>query len=64
MLSLIKIKDIHQCEDTDYVYAVVRTGPWAIHMVRAGDLAPAGTMLVTPVVQCLKQCRLCCFRKI
>jgi len=49
MLSLIiKIKDICQCEDTDHVYAAVRTGPWATHMVRTGDLVPAGTMLVTP----------------
>ena len=48
MLSLIiKIKDIYQCEDTDHVYAVVRTGPWATHMVHTGDLVPAGTMLVT-----------------
>ena len=46
--SLTKIKDIHQCKDTDHVYAVVRTRPWATHVVRAGDLAPAGTMLVTP----------------
>jgi len=23
---LIKIKDIHQCEDTDHVHAIVRTG--------------------------------------
>jgi len=52
MLSLIKIKDIHQCKDTDPVYAVVRTSPRATHMVRVGDLAPAGGMLVTP---CLKQ---------
>jgi len=22
MLSLIKVKDIHQCEDTDHVYAI------------------------------------------
>jgi len=30
MLSLIiKIKDIHQCEDTDHVYAIVRTSPRA-----------------------------------
>jgi len=49
MLSLIiKIKDIYQCEDTDRVYAIVRTGPWATHVVRTGDLVPAGTMLVTP----------------
>jgi len=48
MSSLIKIKDIYQCEDTDHVCAIVRTGPGAIHVVRAGDLAPAGTMLVTP----------------
>jgi len=38
MLSLIKIKDIHQCEYTDHVYAIVRTGPRAIHVVRAGDV--------------------------
>jgi len=30
MLSLIiKIKDIYQCEDTDCVYAIIRTGPLA-----------------------------------
>jgi len=48
MLSLIKKGDIHQCEDTDHVYAVVRKRPRATHMVRTGDLVPAGTMLVTP----------------
>ena len=49
MLSLlIKIKDIYQREDTDHVYAIVKTGPLATHVVRAGDLVPAGTMLVTP----------------
>jgi len=49
VLSLIiKIKDIYQCEDTDHVYAVVRTGLWATHMVRTADLVPARTMLVTP----------------
>jgi len=47
MLSLTKIKDIHQCEDTDHVYAVVRTAPLATRVVHGGDLAPAGTMLVT-----------------
>jgi len=47
MLSM-KIKDIYQCEDTDHVYAVVRTGACATHMVRTGDLVPAGTMLVNP----------------
>jgi len=51
MLSLIKIKDIHQREDTDRVYAIIRTGPRATHMVRTGHLAPAGTMLVTPGVE-------------
>jgi len=50
MLSLIKIDNIHQCEDTDHVYAIVRTSPRATHVVRAGDLAPAGTMLVTPAL--------------
>jgi len=27
MLSLIKIKDIHQCGEANHVYAIVRTGP-------------------------------------
>jgi len=49
MLSLlIKIKDTYQCEDTDRVYASMRTGPWATHVVRTVDLMPAVTMLVTP----------------
>jgi len=49
MLSLIiKIKDVCQCEDTDRVYAIVRPGPWATHVVPTGDLMPVGTMLVTP----------------
>jgi len=41
MLPLkIKIKYIYQCEDTDCVYAVVRTGLWVTHLVRMGDLVP------------------------
>jgi len=49
MLSLIiKIKDIYQCEDTDRVYAIIRTGPWVTQVVCTGDLVRAGTMLVTP----------------
>jgi len=51
MLSLIKIKDIHQCEDTDHVNAIVRTSPPSAHVVRAGDLAPADIMLATPVLK-------------
>jgi len=45
MLSLIKVND------TDQVYAIVRTSPRAAHVVRAGDLVPAGTMLVTRGLQ-------------
>ena len=41
MLSLINIKDIHQCEDIGHVYAIVRISPRATHVVRAGDLVPA-----------------------
>jgi len=41
MLSLIKIKDIHQYQDTDHVYAIVRTGPRGTHVVHASHLAPA-----------------------
>jgi len=48
MLSLIKIKDIHQRDKTDHVHVIFRTSPRATHMFRAGDLVPAGTMLVTP----------------
>ena len=55
MISLIKLKDIHQREDTDHVHAIVRTGPRATHMIHVGDLAPAGTMLVTPVLEELFQ---------
>jgi len=46
----MKNRDIHQCEDTDHVYAFVITGLRATHIVRAGNLAPAVTMLVTPAL--------------
>jgi len=48
MLSLIKIKDFHQYQETDHVYSIVRTGPRETHVVRTCDLVPASTMLVTP----------------
>jgi len=52
MLStIIKIKDIYQGEDTDRVYAILRTGrgrpTWSTHVVRSGDLLPSATKLVT-----------------
>jgi len=47
MLS-IKSKDIHPCQDIEHVYAIVRTGSRATRVGRAGDLVPAGAMLVTP----------------
>jgi len=47
MLSTITEKDIYQGEDTDRVYAIVRTGPWAIHVVSSDELLPTGTMLVS-----------------
>ena len=46
LLSLINIKDIHQCEDTDHVYVIFRTSPRVTHMVRAGDLVRASITLV------------------
>ena len=52
MLSLIKIKDICQCEDADHVYVIFRTSPWVTHMARTGDLVPAYTMLVIPGSHC------------
>jgi len=42
MLS-IKIKDIHQCEDTDHVYAIVRTNLGAAYVL-------VGTMLLLYIV--------------
>jgi len=45
------MKDIHQCENTDHVYANYRTDPRATCVVRVGDLVPAGTMLVIPGFQ-------------
>jgi len=47
MLSLIKYKDTHQCEDNDHVYAIFRTSPRATEVVCAGDMVPTGTMFVT-----------------
>ena len=35
-------------EDIDHANVIFRTGPRATYMVLAGDLAPAGTTLVTP----------------
>ena len=56
MLSLLQIKYIHQCENTDHVYAIVKTSLRVTHMLRVGGLVPAGTMLVTPalvIILCL-----------
>jgi len=55
IMSSIKTKDIHQWKDTDHVYAIVTSSPRATHVVRTGDLAPAGTMLVTPVLKYSKR---------
>jgi len=52
MLLLIKINNIHLCEDTFHVAAILRTTPQATHVVRAGDLLPVGTMLVTLACTC------------
>ena len=41
---------IYQRENTDHAYAIVRTSRQATHMVRGEDLAPEGTVLVTPAV--------------
>jgi len=54
---LLLIDDIHLCEATEHVNAVFRIGPRATHVVLAGDLVPAGTMLVTPALKTWKLCR-------
>ena len=41
-----RINDINLCEDNDHVNYIFRKGPQTIHVVHAGDLLPAGTMLV------------------
>ena len=46
--NYVTIKAIHECEDTDHVNATFRTGPRGTH---AGDLVPAGTILVTLEIQ-------------
>jgi len=51
MLSLLKIKHFHRCEDTDHVYAFVKTGLRATHVVRTGDIFPSSIMLVTPALR-------------
>lgn len=44
-----EINDIHLCEDPGRVNAIFRKGPRTTHGVRAGNMVPMGTMLVTPV---------------
>jgi len=51
MLLLIKFNDINLHEGTYHVADIFRTGPRATHMVRAGNVVPAGTMLVAPDLQ-------------
>jgi len=46
--SRARSKDVVVLLSEQDVCAIVRTGPGAIHVVRPGDLGPAGTMLVTP----------------
>jgi len=47
---LLFIDGNHLCEATGHANAIFRTGPRAAHVVLAGDLVPADTMLVTPAV--------------
>jgi len=51
---------IHLCEDTNRVYGIFRTSPWATH-VHAVDMLPLGTILANPALLILsleiyKQC--------
>jgi len=50
IIKKLKIFISVKSEDPGHISAIVRTGPRSIHVVRAGDLVPAGTMLVTPVL--------------
>ena len=41
---------VNQSEDIDHANVIFRTGPRVTYVVLAGDLVPAGTMLVTPAL--------------
>jgi len=45
--SIILVLTFVNCEDTDHANFIFRPGPRATHVVRAGDLVPAGATLVT-----------------
>jgi len=44
------ISDANLCDDTHHLNAVLKTGSGATNAVFAGDLVPAGTVLVNPGV--------------
>jgi len=44
------IVDVNVCDDTHHLIAIFKRGPRATNEVLAGDLVPAGTVLVTPVL--------------
>jgi len=44
------INDIHLCEDADHVNAVFQTGQRANHLLFAGGLLLAVTILVAPYI--------------
>jgi len=43
--------DIRKCEGIDHANVIFKTGPQVTYMVLAGDLLPAGTALLTPIVK-------------
>jgi len=47
IFNVVTISEIYLSEYTDHVNAIFRTGPLGTHAVRARELLPAGTMLVT-----------------
>jgi len=47
MLSLM----MSTCDDTRHLNAIFKTGPRATNVVLAGDLVPAGAVLVTPALE-------------
>jgi len=48
--SIILLLIFVNCEDIDHANFIFRIGPRATHVVREGDLVPAGTTLGTPAV--------------
>jgi len=51
LLNLPLINDVNLCDDTHHLNGIFKTGRRTTNVALAGDLVPAGTMLVTPALE-------------